>query len=169
MSFAAFEATIVSPALKAIARHWNEARGARRMPGWSNLKPSAMAPHLPIVWACTYDRVTDTFTGRLGGERITSLFGKTFRGLQMAEDYQYPAFFARAKRIVTEPAFMRGHGLVYRHLDRYGTGERIMMPLADDGEHGDGVFGATEYNMSSATPTQESIQAGEAVSWFRLD
>jgi hypothetical protein len=169
MSFAAFEAAIVSPALKAIARHWNEARGALRMPGWSNLKPSAIAAHLPIVWACKYDPVTDTFTGRLAGERITSVFGKTIRGFQMAEDYQYPAFFARGKRIVTEPAFMCGHGLVYRHLDRYGTGERIMMPLVDNGEHADGVFGGTEYNISPTTPTQESIQAGEAVSWFPLD
>ncbi len=142
------------------------------MPGWSNIKPSAIAPHLPIVWSYKYDRVSDTFTGRLAGERITSLFGKSFRGLSMEDAYpadEYPALFARSKRVVTEPAFMRGSGLVFRHLDRYGTGERIIMPLAEDGEHGDGILGATEYRMNATPPTREILTAGEMETWCPLD
>ena len=143
------------------------------MPGWSSIKPSAIAAHLPIVWAFKYDPATDTFTRRLVGDRIVSLFaGKSTRGGDMSEGYpadQYPAVFARNKRIVTEPALMHGRGVMFRHLRRHGSGERIMMPLADDGEHGDGIFGATEYRWSDVAPVPDASPAGEVVEWYALD
>lgn len=173
MSFETFESAIVSPALKAVARHWNAARGAQRMPGWGNIKPAAIVPHLPIVWAFKYDPETVIFTRRLVGDGIASLLGgKGIRGGDMAEGYpadQYPAVFARNKRVVTEPSLMHGRGAMFRHLDRYGTGERIMLPLAEDGEHGDGIFGATEYRMSAMLPSEEISAAGEVVDWYALD
>jgi hypothetical protein len=170
MGFEAFEQAIVSPALKAVARHWNDVRGAQRMPAWADIKPAAIALQLPIVWSYRYDRQTDTFTGRLAGERITAIFGKSFRGLPMTEAYpehEYPALFARHKRTITEPAFLRAHGIVFGHLNRYGIGERVVLPLADDHEQGDGIFGATEYSVAGE-PTREAIAAGEIVEWFAL-
>jgi hypothetical protein len=171
MGFQDIERAAATPALKAVARHWNDARGTRRMPSWADIKPSAIAAHLAIVWSYRYDRASDTFTGRLAGEKITAIFGKSLRGLPMTEIFptdQYPALFARAKRVVIEPAFMRGHGLVFQHLGRYGTGERIILPLADDGEHGDGLLGATEYSVT-AEPTREQFATGEIEEWFALD
>jgi hypothetical protein len=171
MSFHDLERAAATPALKAVARHWNDARGSRRMPAWADIKPSAIAAQLAIIWSYKYDRATDTFTGRLAGEKITAIFGKSLRGVSMADVYppdQYPALFTRSKRVVMEPAFMRGHGLVFRHLGRYGTGERIMLPLADDGEHGDGILGATEYSIT-AEPTHEQLTVGEIEEWFALD
>jgi len=171
MSFDAFERAIVSPALKAVALHWNQARGAGRMPAWSDIRPAAIVAHLPIIWSYRYDSTSDTFTGRLAGENITAIFGKSFRGLPMTEAYpesEYPALFARQKRTILEPAFMHGFGIVFGHLNRYGTGERVVMPLADDHEHGDGIFGATEYSVTDQ-PTREALAAGETVEWFALD
>jgi hypothetical protein len=141
------------------------------MPAWADIKPSAIAAQLSIVWSYRYDPATDTFTGRLAGERITAIFGKSLRGVPMSEIYppnEYPALFARTKRVIVEPALMRGHGVVFRHLNRFGTGERIVMPLADDGIHGDGVFGATEYSVTSE-PSLEAYSAGEILEWFALD
>lgn len=171
MSFDAFERAIVSPALTVVARHWNEARGSRKLPGWSSIKPSAIAAQLSIIWSYKYDRLTDTFTGRLAGERISAVFGKSLRGLPMTEAYpkdEYPTLFARSKRVVLEPCFMRGHGVVFRHLQKFGTGERIVLPLAEDGVTGDGIFGATDYHIDSA-PTHETIEAGEVLEWFAVD
>jgi hypothetical protein len=171
MSFEIFEGAIASMALKSVARHWNDVRGARKMPAWADIKPNAIAAQLSIIWSYRYDRATDSFTGRLAGERITAIFGKSIRGLPMTEAYppdEYPALFARTKRVVLEPVFTRGHGVVFRHLNKFGSGERIIMPLADDGEHGDGVFGATEYNFT-AEPTHETLASGELVEWFALD
>ena len=169
MSFEAFETAIVSPALKSVARHWNEARGSRRMPGWNNIKPSAIAAQLSIVWAYKYDRASDSFTQRLAGTRITDIFGSSGRGLPMADIYppkDFAVALARFKRVVSTRAFMRGNGVMFRHLDRYGSGERIMMPLAEDGLHVDGIFGATEYRVSGMQPTPEILTMGEIEVWF---
>ncbi|MGD0189637.1 MAG: PAS domain-containing protein [Rhizomicrobium sp.] len=171
MSFTDFERAVATPALKAVVRHWNDVRGARRMPAWADIKPSAIGPQLAIIWSYKYDPVTDTFTSRLAGEKITAIFGKSLRGVPMTDIYpkdQYPALFARTKRVVLEPVLMRGHGLVFRHLGRYGTGERVMLPLGGDGKHGDGMLGATEYSIT-AEPTREQLATGEIEEWFAFD
>ena len=69
MSFTEFEKSIGSIALKDLASHWNDARGNRTMPAWSDLKPRHIVKALPIIWVYTYDVKTDAFTGRLAGER----------------------------------------------------------------------------------------------------
>jgi len=150
MSFESFLASIESPALRDVARHWHQARGARRMPGWKDIDPAAIAPHLSIVWAWKYHRDTDTFTGRLSGEEISAVFGKSVRGAVMREYFspsQYDVIFACYKQVVTEPALMHGGGPVFGHVERQGTCERIILPLAADGAEGDGILGATHYQL----------------------
>ncbi len=168
MSFQAFEQFIVSPALRHVAAYWNNARGSRMMPGWRNILPSRIAAELPIIWSYRYDRTTDTFTGRLAGEKIEHVFGKSIRGLPMTEVYpekDYPRLFARSKRVVCEPALYRGAGMVFRHVDHYGHGERIIMPLASDGVLGDGILGATHYNSFVGAP---ALDPPEHKNWFSL-
>jgi hypothetical protein len=38
-------------------------------------------------------------------------------------------------------------GQLYRHIGRVGMAERIVLPLADDGAHADGIIGATTYSL----------------------
>ena len=64
MSYAAFEASIVSENLRAVAGHWRTARGQNRLPAWSDIRPSAIAKQLLIVWSYTYDAEQDEFVGR---------------------------------------------------------------------------------------------------------
>jgi hypothetical protein len=151
VSFDRFLAAIEAPALREIASHWNAARGAKRMPAWKDIDPAAIYRHLPIVWSWKYDRDADTLTGRLSGEEINAVFGRGVRGVPMKEffaDGQYDLIFERYRRVVTEPAFARGSGPVFTHARKHGSGERIIMPLAEDGVHGDGVFGATVYQIT---------------------
>jgi hypothetical protein len=166
MSFQDFERSIVSPALKRVVNHWNEARGKNGLTTWSAIKPSAIAAQLPLVWSYNYDRASDAFTGRLSGNSISEIFGRNIKGVPMDELYPISDFqrlFDRTRRVVCEPAFYRGEGMVFIHLDRYGQGERIMMPMASDGTVGDGVFGATEYKSVWGTP---KMHQPEAESWF---
>jgi hypothetical protein len=163
LSFTDFLAAIAAPSLRDIANHWNTARGVKRMPGWRDIDPAAIAPHLGIVWAWRYDRESDSFTGRLAGDEITAAFGKDLRGKRMADffaGWQYEAIFARHKRVVAEPAFAHGSGAVFIHAGRYGLGERIIMPLAADGISGDGIFGATVYSFVPAA--SESVAEADA-------
>ena len=168
MSFHAFEQAIESPTLRLIAQYWNQVRGSRAMPGWGNIRPSQITAHLPIIWSYKYDRVADAFTGRLAGDKIEQIFGKGFRGVPMAELYpaeNFPKFFLKSKRVVCEPALYIGKGMVFKYVDRHGQGERIIMPLADDGILGDGIFGATVYQSLLGAPAADD---SEHESWFPL-
>jgi hypothetical protein len=169
MDFAAFQAAIVSPSLKRVAGHWRDARGDRTMPAWEDIKPSPIKAQLPIVWSYKYDPVAETFTGRLAGEKITTIFDSNFRGvlisdLMPASDFGWA--YALNKRVVTEPALYRSEGHVFKHLDRCGVGERIVMPLSSDGIAGDGVFGATEYRLESTGVFAPTERIRENEQWF---
>jgi len=120
------------------------------MPGWKDIDPTAIGPYLKIIWSWKYDRDSDSFTGRLAGDDIIRVFGENPRGMRMQDFFagkQFDMIFERHRRVVVEPAFARGFGQVFVHAQRYGQGERIIMPLASDGLHGDGILGATLYEM----------------------
>jgi hypothetical protein len=168
VSFEDFEGAIESPALKQVALHWSVVRGKRQMPGWNDIQPMKIANQLAIVWSYSYDLVADAFTGRLAGLRIEQKFGKSFRGTPMEDLYpekDFARLFARAKRVVCDPAFYRGKGMVFRHLDQIGSGERIMLPLAADGVHGDGLIGATDYRLVYDVTGDEPVESDD---WFAL-
>jgi hypothetical protein len=168
MSFDNFLQSIASPDLKCVACYWNEARKGRAITGWHDIHPAQIAAQLPKIWVYRYNREADLFTGRLAGYHIEQIFGKSFRGTPMTELYpkeDYPRLFARAKRVTCEPALFRSKGTVFKHVDRFGEGERIMMPLADDGILGDGVFGATTYQSHRGRPDDD---AREDETWFTL-
>jgi len=76
-----FEHSIISPVLKVVAAHWLAVRRGREMPAWASLMPSALKLQLPYVWAYIYEPSTDSFTGRLAGDRVSAIFGKNFHGL----------------------------------------------------------------------------------------
>jgi hypothetical protein len=168
VSFSAFEQGIESKSLRTVARHWEQVRGARAMPGWNDLRLPDIEKLIPITWFYTYDRAADRFTGRQAGVNIEQIFGKTFTGTPMEELYpslDYPRLFMRARRLVCTPEFYRGAGMVFDHLDHSGQGERIMLPLASDGVHGDGVMGATVYQFFLGERI-EKVPESEA--WFSL-
>ena len=173
MGFRDFLASVEDPRLRAVAQHWDQARGARLMPAWGEIDPTAMAHCLPIVWAWKYDRASDRFTGRLAGEDIQAAFGgKSLRGAKMEEffkDFDYPNIFARHRRVVTEPCFAHGKGRVFAHAHRVGVGERIIMPLSEDGQHGDGLLGATVYDPGpDQWQSGTEPNPGELVTFYSL-
>jgi len=148
MNFPNFLQAILSPELRAVADHWHGVRGKRLMPAWKDIDPGAIGRNLRYVWAWKYDRAVDKFIGRLAGDEIVQAFGKSPHGKSLAEfmpPHLYRVFFPMQRRVVTEPAAMRGTGMIYSGLGFNFTGERIIMPLADDGRNGDGIIGATFY------------------------
>jgi hypothetical protein len=149
MSYQAFFDSIRSEALRTLARHWEAARGTRRMPAFRDIDPIAIGRHLRYVWSWKYDRDADAFTGRLAGEEIDRAFGKSLRGMPMVDFYTPDVFavvFPRHRRVVLEPGFFHGTGMVFARLGYNMEGERIGLPLAEDGEVGDGILGGTFYS-----------------------
>jgi hypothetical protein len=170
VAFEAFFAGITAEPLKQVARHWAAVRGTRAVPGWRDLRPSAIAAQLPILWSWKYDAELDQFTGRLAGDAIERIFGHSFRDANMREMFpiaDYERFFVRHKRVVLEPALFHGHGLVFQGFDRYGVGERIILPLSDSGGACDGIVGATLYESAVGTPPEAAIR-NEVEEWFAI-
>lgn len=147
-SVEAFLTSIDSRDLKMVGSHWCVARGTRMMPSWSQLKPAALSKQLPIIWAYRYDPQTGEFMGRLAGDRISQIFEKQVKGTPMENLFPPKAFkwaYRLFSRVVREPAIYWSSGQIFSHLDRHGSGERIILPLSSDGITADGILGATEY------------------------
>lgn len=172
MVYADFERAIVSPALKEVAAHWNAARGLRRMPRWTDIRPSAIAAHLSLVWSFKYDAAQGTFTGRLVGERIARHIGKDFRGLSLAEAYPADALgwvTVLFNQVVREPALYAHAGPLFHQMGQPHPGERILLPLSEDGVTADGVLGATILHEATSMPLTLVAPDPMAERWFSLN
>ena len=83
--FAEFRGRIGSPALATIADHWKAAMGNKRMPVWTAIQPSWIAPHLTRVFAFTYDRQSGEITRRLMGGELLAMFAGSPRGTPLEQ------------------------------------------------------------------------------------
>jgi hypothetical protein len=149
--FQTIEPSIQSPAVKAVLAHWSDARGDRLMPAWRDIDAAAIGRYLPMVWAWRFDFTQDSFIGRLAGEEILAVLGREIRGRPL--DQCFPASAAqlvhdRYKAVIATPQIMHSTGQVHMKTGRHGIGERIVLPLSQDGITGDGVLGATEYRLN---------------------
>lgn len=171
MMYADFERAIASPALKDVAMHWNAVRQGRRMPRWTDIIPSRIAAHLSLVWSFKYDAARDIFTGRLVGERIARHIGKDFRGLSLAEAYPadaLPWVAVLFKRVVSEPALYAHAGPLFHQMGRPHPGERILLPLSEDGTAADGILGATVLHEATAMPLTLMAPDPKTECWFSI-
>jgi hypothetical protein len=175
MGFNDFLGAIESPALRDVAQHWNAARGAKRMPGWKDIDPVAIAPHLSIVWSWKYDKDSDTFTGRLSGEANVEALGGNLRGKRLQEFFDpshVDGILEKYRRVVSVRALAYERGQVFIASRRYGLGERIIMPLTADRIQSDGIFGATVYTTTWSAPpdtaARQYLESGQAV-FFSVD
>ena len=168
--FDTFLSRIESPALLAIAKHWQEVRSDRRLPAWADLVPSALGPYLTRLWSFRYDARTGEFTGRLAGNRIMVATGHSFRGTTLKElhpPHVYDKSKAELTRVVTGPMIYRCRGPLFRAGGHTVDGERIVLPLAEDGSRGDGLLGASEYPVPPVTGIPFEL-ISEKVEWYSI-
>lgn len=176
MSYAQARAAITEPALLEIAAYWHAVRGDRLLPAWRDVDACALAPHLPILWAWRYDRARDTFIGRLAGEEINTMLGvMSIRGKRLEECFAPHAAAVvrqRYRQVIDGPCFMVSRGRVFANQGRTGYGERVVLPLADDGIHPDGLFGATVYRLGIRPTARDGAAIdhhSEIVSHYPVD
>ena len=170
-AFAQFERSIASSDLKEIAHYWRAICSPGALPSWSDIRPAAIKTQLRIIWCYDYDPALDDFIGRLAGVAITGLSKKPFKGARLSElrpNDKYPRSMVRAKRVLTEPALYRGHGLVYKTDDIGGIGERIVMPLKSAGGLPAAIFGATAFRSVIDWAHSPSVDNKEDEQWFSL-
>jgi hypothetical protein len=170
-AFDDFAACVRSPNLRAVIAHWAQARGAQTMPSWEQLRPARIVHQLPLIWAYRYDQESETFAGRLAGDKICQIFGKNIRGRSLDEIFPPDVVGWTQRlysRVVQEPALYRSTGHVFSHLRRGGVGERIILPLSSDGITGDGILGATDYQYPHPSAPGGPEVETETERWFCL-
>jgi hypothetical protein len=153
---------IQSPALRTVAQLWHEGRGTRRMPSWAELPAIALMPYFPMLWGFQFDRKTSDITGRLSGDRFDKWVGPDFQGGRLqdlssrhgGEEGHQTRLYSRAMyeeakqvftKVVTTPLVARCSGRLFTVEDFDVTGERLIFPISEDGNTGDGIFGASDY------------------------
>jgi hypothetical protein len=165
---------INDPKLLAVMQHWLMARDSRPMPAWRDIDPLQLGPYLPFMWSLRYDRQKRGFIGRLSGEEINAVFGKSLRQTPIEDFFapqDVPWIHERCLRVIEKPCIVVVTGPVYAYTGHYGLGHRIMLPLGDDhgqGMIGDEVMGATTYSLSPPGMGPEIFSPVEQVSYFHL-
>lgn len=166
MQFPDFLDAITSPDLRAVAAHWATARGERVMPAWEDIRPASIAAQLKQIWAYKSDPETGRFVARLAGDKIVRGLRHSFRGVQLEDLHPaaaVPLIHRTMTRVVQEPALYHLKGILFRQKDRTGTGERIMLPLADGG-----LLGVSALD-SPGDPDYGQVELlSEGENWFRL-
>ena len=165
MSFEQLQDKIESSAVRNVANHWNDARGARPMPAWSDIKPGAIARQLPIIWSWKYNASADSFEGRLSGDKIIEALGGNLRG-QDAEDFFKDrggkSMVDRMRRVVSGPCFFYGKGAVFTHT------KRVVLPLSEDGATADGILGITTYHAADLSESGDDFPTSEISEFISL-
>lgn len=140
----AFEAFLENENLRAVFRHWNDARGARAMPARAEIDPHILGRALPSVWI--YERDGDgEFTCRLAGEAINSAHKQSIMRRPAREifgpDYD-GAIRQRMNFVLDTPAVLFG-SMSFPAENR--SVARISLPLSDQAGRPTFTFGASEY------------------------
>ena len=143
-----------SPRILALLRHWHAACRGRVMPAWMDIDPTEMPSALPNIWAWSYDRENEEFRGRIAGEAIRSIFRRSIAGASMRDYFQAgndDRIMQGYRRVVSAPAIGFERGILFQFEEHCAIGARLILPLASDGVHCDGVVGVMTFGLY---PTQ---------------
>jgi hypothetical protein len=168
-AFESFVTDMESPALRAIANHWNDVRGDRAMPSWDDLSSSALAMHFELLWGYQFDRQRREFTGKLAGTHIRQWLGPKFCRAKL-KDIHPPHVVTEAHAFLAKVVTTPGIGLCSGRLFTIGshtvTGERLALPLATDGISADGILGVSDYVYPSVSGPVALIH--ENIEWCAI-
>lgn len=134
-----------------------------RAPRRTAIDPAALGRELEIVWLCDVVLPGPRYRYRLAGERVNAVYGgslaRRFMDEVIPEDKREPVL-ARYHRVVRERGISHAAGRLYLSSGRIFTGERIVLPLSDDGETVDAILGATAFDWPtlSAEPGELKME-----------
>lgn len=148
--------------IRRLLSYWLDCRDGRLMPRRTDIDPIEMPRILPWVWLCDYLPEERRFRYRLAGEQINDLYGFNLAGRHLEETLSARAFanvFKRRMRIVAERVIEHGIGAIYLLNDRNTSGERLVLPLSEDGERVSQLLGATIYRWE--TSRERRLHSGQ--------
>jgi hypothetical protein len=167
--FKTFMSRIESPALQAVALHWQQARGEKRMPTWADLSSSAVPLQFKKLWGFQYDAEAQEFRGWFAGDRLRKWVAQRFDG-GLLRDLAPPASYEQLQeyltKVISSQQIQRTSGSLFKTADCVVAGERIAFPVTKDGKSADGVFGASDFVAPALLGPAELVH--ENVEWYRI-
>jgi hypothetical protein len=140
-------AQIRTEALRQLLVYWYDKRGGRTLPALSDIDPTDIPTVLGQIWLC--DRLADSFRYRLAGEKINAFWGHSIAGKHLDEIVP-PARLASATkklRMACElPAIIHESVCLSLTEEIARNGERMILPLSDDGVSVNVLLGAAHGN-----------------------
>jgi len=147
---------LADPRLVALWRQWLVARGSRLMPSRRAIDPTGMPQTLPHLFVYDYDRAADRFFCRLAGEEINIGAGTNCTRRHLEEIFPphiVAALRERYGRVVHAPTLAHMHGVIYMVNDVRVPGERLLLPLSEDGITATGLIGGAVYHRPATLPS----------------
>ena len=144
--------------------YWNGLRGERSVPNLAAFDPAEVGTLLCTIWKMRWEDESRNFVYRVAGEDILAVFPGPIRHKTL--DEIYPAEISatlrdRYQTICRTPAAFYERGQIYRHLGRYGIGERLILPLTDMDNRTRIVLGCTVYSGSVWPVSADRIGSGD--------
>lgn len=137
---------IRNPRLRLLLEHYLEVRGGKRMPSRRDIDATRLGPVLPIIWMNQYEPAAGSFRYRLAGEEVNEIFGGSVAGRLLSDFVVGDRYIATQRnflKVIGDEVALLAYGPVYRCADRIALGERLALPLSNDGVTADGIIGAT--------------------------
>jgi hypothetical protein len=132
--------------LQVLLHHWRTIKGPLLMPSRRQIDPVEFGSILPRIWLCDYEPESDRFRYRLTGEKVAKRFGhklsKHYLDDNTDPDY-YPRVHRYYRNVVDLPAVLYIYGRLYAETANPIHGERLLLPLSEDGRTVQSVIGAT--------------------------
>jgi len=144
-------------------------RGTNKLPSWKDLSPPNPSPHFKKLWGFQYDDKDKEFRGWFAGDRLRKWVGPPFEGgrlRDLAPPSNYEQLLKYLTKVISVPQIQRTSGHLFATDGLFVSGERIALPMAQDGRIADGVFGASDYISPPLLGPAELIY--ENVEWYAI-
>jgi hypothetical protein len=132
--------------LRRLVAYWFEKRSHRIMPSRSDIDPVEIPWALAWIWLCDYQPSDRRFRYRLAGEQINAFWGYNIGGRYLDEIVPEAKLSEVNETLATAsegPTIVHDFGRIYLEGEVFATGERIILPLSDDGRKVSGLLGAS--------------------------
>lgn len=148
------------PRIFAFFRAWRMARREAMVPHRADFDPVGIPALLPHVWLYRYDAGLDDFVCRLAGEEVNAAWGRSIRGRMLQEIVgadDHPTVLRRWRQIVRVPLIHYGAAAERLSALETRSAERLLLPLASDGDVVDHVLGISLYRISGAARSRSAL------------
>jgi len=142
-------AKVGSQALCQLLAYWCDRRGRRALPALSDIDPTDIPSVLGQIWLCDHLAGCGRFRYRLAGEKINAFWGRNIAGKHLEEIVPPGRLDSAAEklRMACElPAIVHDRICLSLTEEIACNGERMILPLSDDGVRVNVLLGAAHGN-----------------------